>query len=201
MTHQHVHYYHSRVGKKLRSTSQATTDIHFFPFHSAQLIILLVPFLKFSSVTEMFPTSQSVAIPGQVLLTFIGFLSVLSAINGDLCLGVKHLIYPNPKKQCSAFVFKVKFTLGCFFNIKHIPQQFLWLSTFPLWRCYLAMQIAQYTKRTWQWESLMDYCTNRESDECLLEPCENSMLFWSICDKNMAEACGDLWGALARHNW
>ncbi len=51
--------YHAR-GKKIEntgSTSEAIADINFFPFHSAQLIILLAPFLKFSNVTEMFPPS------------------------------------------------------------------------------------------------------------------------------------------------
>lgn len=103
-------------GKRLRSTSHATPDIHFFPFHSAQLIILLAPFLRSSNVTEMFPPSPSVAIPGQVLLTFYGFLSVLSAINGDLCLGGKAFDLTQPEeKSLSAFDSKVKFTLGCFF--------------------------------------------------------------------------------------
>lgn len=42
--------------------------------------------------------SSSVAIPDQVPLTFYGFLSVLSAINGDLCLGGKAFDLPHPEE-------------------------------------------------------------------------------------------------------
>lgn len=106
-------------GKKIEntgSTSEAIADIHFFPFHSAQLIILLAPFLKSSNVTEMFPPSLSVAIPGRVLLTFYGFLSVLSAINGDLCLGGKAFDLPQPEEtRLSAFDFRSQIHLGLLF--------------------------------------------------------------------------------------
>lgn len=80
------------------STSEAIAGIHFFPFHSARLIIFLAPFSEILKCHRNVSPSLSVAIPGQVLLTFYGFLSVLSAINGDLCLGGKAFDLPQPEE-------------------------------------------------------------------------------------------------------
>lgn len=151
-----------RTIEKTGSTSQPTSDIHLFLFHSARLIISLKP----SNVTEMFPSSLSAPVPGQVLLTFYGFPSVLSAINGDLCEEGKAFdLPPQPEEtRLSAFDFKSQIHVGLLFLMSSTHHARLYdLLCSLLWRCYLAMQIAQHIKYTWQWESLMDYCTNTES--------------------------------------
>lgn len=98
--HRQCAQYPAREGEKrekVGSTSKATTDIHFFPFHSAQLIILNAPFCEILKCHRNVSPTIPVAIPGQVLPTFYGFYLVLSAINGDLCLVGKAFLFLNLK--------------------------------------------------------------------------------------------------------
>ena len=110
-------------------------DLHFkqprTPFHSAQLIIFLAPFLKSSNVTEMFPPPSLVQLQTKSCWHFMDSLQCYQRLMVTFPWRVQHLIFPNLKKLgYRHFISKVKFTLGCLFDIEHTPEQILWLTLF-----------------------------------------------------------------------
>ena len=110
-------------------------DLHFkqprTPFHSAQLIIFLAPFLKSSNVTEMFPPPSLVQLQTKSCWHFMDSLQCYQRLMVTFPWRVQHLIFPNLKKLgYRHFISKVKFTLGCLFDIEHTPEQILWLTSF-----------------------------------------------------------------------
>lgn len=127
-------------------------------FHSVRLIILLAPFLKSSNVTEMFPSPRLEQFQPECCWHFMDSLQWYQRLMVTFAWRVKHLIFPSPKKRgYQRLISRVKFMSGCFFDIERTSQRTLGLTTFTLWKCYLALQAAVrepdgllYKQREWR---------------------------------------------------
>lgn len=101
---------------RMDCTSKATTDILSFLSILNSTHYIACPFSEILKCHKNVSPSLSVAIPGQVLLTFEWILFMLSAINGDLCLEDKAFDFPQPEEnRLSAIYFKSQIHIGVLF--------------------------------------------------------------------------------------
>lgn len=188
--HRHRVRCHARGEKTIEetgSTFEATT--YSVPFCSTHYFARL--FSEIPKCQRNVSCSICGAAPDKELLTFYGFPSVLSAINGDLSLEGKAFDLPQPEEtRLSAFHFKSQIHVAFLISSTQQSRFYGLLYSFVEVLFSYADCIIHKAHLTMGELNGLLY-KQRERDECLSGPCGNSELFRSKCDRNMAEACGD----------